>query len=351
MAIKRANSWGGTFTDDETSNDIWGSWYADTIFGNGGNDRIDADDGDDKVYGGSGDDLIKGGAGNDKIYGGADDDTLFGNDDNDIVDGGSGNDLLDGGRGNDDLRGGTGNDTLIDFSGTDLFDGGAGRDELNYSSFDGKINITLNGEAEGTARQFVFTSLYSGGPESWIEASPDETFSIEDVVGTRNNDRITGGDDANILEGRAGNDHLYGRGGNDVIDGGDGADWIDGGKGYDTMTGGLYSGDSFVFKNGETSMASIDMQGHRFIDKITDFSSGDNINLSDIDADINTAGNQDFHFTPGDHFTGRAGELQLTWTGLDQDMQTVLVEGDINGDARTDFMIEVHTYSGINFVF
>src|SRR5687768_14061499 len=64
MAVKHTNPWGGTFTDDDFGNDIWGSWYNDTIFARGGDDHINAKEGDDRVYGDDGNDLIIGGDGN-----------------------------------------------------------------------------------------------------------------------------------------------------------------------------------------------------------------------------------------------------------------------------------------------
>ncbi len=61
------------------------------------------------------------------------------------------------------------------------------------------------------------------------------------------NDRITGGNLADRLDGHAGNDVISGRGGSDTIDGGlgndtlngdAGDDWLDGGAGNDTLNGG-----------------------------------------------------------------------------------------------------------------
>jgi Ca2+-binding RTX toxin-like protein len=92
--------------------------------------------------------------------------------------------------------------------------------------------------------------------------------------------------------------------------------------------------------------------GPSLIDTITDFDWQDKIDLSHIDANTNLAGNQAFHFGPGSSYTGEAGELLVTRT-IDEDVQDVyLVQGDINGDARMDFMIEVHAYSqSLSFIF
>ena len=315
MAIKHANPWGGTFTDDDFGNDIWGSWYNDTIFANGGNDGINAKEGDDKVYGGDGNDLILGGDGNDKLYGQDDDDQVYGDDGDDIVDGGDGDDIVTGGSGNDTLRGGTGDDHLYDYSGSDQFNGGTGVDTLSFQGLDGKVEVTLNGDAEGSARQWVKIALLPGGPKTWIETGADEVFSIENVVGSEGNDKITGDGNANKFFGNSGSDQLSGKGGNDVLDGGDGNDTIDGGTGYDIMSGGA-GADTFVFKEGETSMMQLGFFGRTpsLIDTVTDLTREDKIDLSDIDANVHVAGNQAFRMAYAGSFTGNAGELQLRVT-------------------------------------
>jgi serralysin len=90
----------------------------------------------------------------------------------------------------------------------------------------------------------------------------DTLKSIENVIGTRFTDHITGNASANRLEGGLGNDTLKGLSGNDTLIGGAGNDRLSGGKGADVLTGG--SGyDIFIF---DTAASSSN------IDKITDFS-------------------------------------------------------------------------------
>ncbi len=107
-----------------------------------------------------------------------------------------------------------------------------------------------------------------------------------------------GGDDN--LYGQGGNDTLSGGVGNDVLDGGAGNDRIDGDTGNDTLIGG----------NGQDTMtggAGMDVFVFRFVsdspvgapDVIDDFhglgvSQGDRINVSGIDADLISAGDQAF---------------------------------------------------------
>ncbi|HEX8261701.1 MAG TPA: RTX toxin, partial [Allosphingosinicella sp.] len=68
-------------------------------------------------------------------------------------------------------------------------------------------------------------------------------------------------------------------------------------------------------------------------DKILDFSIGDLIDLSVIDADSGTAGNQAFSFIGNAAFGNHAGELRYQSNGGNE----WLVQGDTNGDGTADF--------------
>jgi len=126
------------------------------------------------------------------------------------------------------------------------------------------------------------------------------------------NDRITGGQYGDKLEGFGGNDVLYGRAGADKLFGGAGAD-------------------TFVFKLTRDSTVS---SGGR--DTIYDFSAthNDRIDLRSIDADTKISGDQAFSFIGKTTFHKKPGELRY-------DVKTggVLVYGDVNGDGNADFSI------------
>ncbi|MCG8504601.1 MAG: cadherin domain-containing protein [Sphingomonadales bacterium] len=119
-----------------------------------------------------------------------------------------GNDTLTGGDGADELIGGDGTDTLIGGGGDDRFDleetssandsidGGTGSDTVDASNSAVAWTIDLTA---GTA----------------MGRGTDTLTSVENVVGSDQNDTITGNTGDNLLEGR---------GGNDTIDGGDGSD-------------------------------------------------------------------------------------------------------------------------------
>jgi Ca2+-binding RTX toxin-like protein len=91
---------------------LTGSLYNDTLWGN---------DGANELRGLGGNDTLKGFGGSDAIYGGNDQDTLMGMDGNDRLFGEQGNDTLNGGAGNDMLNGGAGRDTLTGGANNDTF--------------------------------------------------------------------------------------------------------------------------------------------------------------------------------------------------------------------------------------
>ena len=134
-----------------------------------------------------GNDSLDGGEGNDTIHGGVGSDTLYG---------GAGNDSLDGGADNDTLSGGAGDDTI---------DGAAGTDTVTYAESGAKVDVNLTtgiGTGEGT----------------------DILRNLENVIGSKFDDVITGSSGANSLTGGAGNDTISGGGGTDTIKGGAGDD-------------------------------------------------------------------------------------------------------------------------------
>ena len=408
------------FEDDHLGNDIFGTMHNDKLDGKGGNDMIYAGAGDDEIIGGNGDDslygedgddsisdllgddYLSGGKGNDFLYSGGGNDTLIGGDgddamfdhsDNNGFLGGAGNDQMHGGAGVDHMNGEAGNDisfgdkgddVLTDISGRDLLHGGLGTDTVDYSDYAGRVVINLAANdgstrmsdfnpggifgnsyeelagTQGSARQFVTVTI--GGMPMEIEAQSDILVSIENVIGTANNDTIGGNGSANEFWGGEGNDTLRGLGGNDVLHGegdkdrleggagqdtlfGDGgADTLDGGTNYDTMWGGA-GNDTFLFRNGETSMA-LNMPGEISVDRIMDFTRGDKIDLTDIDANTTLGNNQSF--TVVDAFSGRAGELVVRRIEDTASQDTFRITGDFNGDGFGDFQIHVLTADGFN---
>ena len=239
-----------------------------------------------------GDDTLTGGTGGDVIDGGSGSDSIEGGLGNDSLSGGAGSDVLDGGAGSDILFGGGGNDTSYGGGGRDILDGGGGKD-----------------------------SLFGGGGSDRLDGGGGK----DDLQGGAGKDKLYGG---------SGNDELFGGGGNDKLFGGNGKDDLVGGAGRDILTGGG-GADSFIFNGtGESST------GRRGRDVVVDFDGKDILDLSGIDADSGARGNNDFAFS------GTSSAANAVWY---QDTRTgVIVYGDIDGDGRADFGIELRGIDSLN---
>jgi Ca2+-binding RTX toxin-like protein len=96
---------------------------------------------------------------------------------------------------------------------------------------------------------------------------------------------------------------FFGGQGADTFIGGDGGDMLYGNLGGDVLLGGL-GDDSFVYRAiGESTAAAYDV--------LDDFRAGDIIDISRIDANSTTGGNQAFAVIGGAAFSGTAGELRF----------------------------------------
>lgn len=262
-------------------------------------------------------DIIEGTAGNDSMPGTSRSDRMLGHAGNDKLYGQGGHDVLNGGEGNDELFGGTGNDQVYGGAGKDILYGGTGNDEL----FGGADNDQLYG---GVGRDIAYGGagrdiLYGG-------ASNDELY------GGEGNDDLYGGDGKDELQGGEGNDKLRGGEGNDLIDAGAGNDRLVGGKGADLLSGGA-GRDTFVFNT--LADSTVKTSGR---DTILDFDgkAGDRIDLSGIDANKGSSGNQAFAFIGSEQFSNKAGELRFEKTASD-----TFIYGDVDGDGTADFAIQV----------
>jgi Ca2+-binding RTX toxin-like protein len=173
---------------------INGTSLTDTIFGYGGNDWLRGHGGNDIIRGGSGSDILEGGSGNDVLFADSGSNSLFGGADSDI---------------------------LVSGTGNDHFNGGSGIDAASWqeSSFGVSANLTTGRATSG---------------------SVEDTFTqVENLIGSRFNDTLSGDAGANGLFGGDGADVLLGGGGNDELSGGAGNDTLDGGAGFNRLHGGV----------------------------------------------------------------------------------------------------------------
>ena len=171
----------------------------DIIYAGGGNDEIQDGPGNDVIHGGDGCDVFRGGPGNDTMYADTSDGTCI-----ERLNGNGGDDKLYGGTGQDDLSGGSGNN--------ELWGGGGDRDWVDYSCHVNDMTITLGGQG-------VDPTFNSG--DGGIGSNDILHDDIENVLGSKGNDVITGTDVKNYLNGGpGGNDVINGMGGDDVLQGG-----------------------------------------------------------------------------------------------------------------------------------
>ena len=258
--------------------------------------------------------------------------TIKGTDGPETIEGTSGDDRLLAGGGNDTVYGRGGDDVIAGGEDDDRISGGGGIDAVTYGGLTDSIGVVVN-LRDGTA---------SGGDGN------DLLFSIENVFGSQFADDVTGDGGANLISGKGGQDILRGGGGDDVLVGGADDDIMSGGQGLDTLYGGrgqdaLAGGagaDTFIYQN----------LGQTRGELIGDLANEDFIDLSGIDADVNTGGDQEF--TLVDKFSGQAGELIIRLV-VGSDPLISVIRGDVDGDGQKDFQIEVNgDASGYgNFVF
>ena len=275
-------------------------------------------------------------------------DILVGTSQSETISGGAGNDLFFHGGGKDLLTDQAGNDfyrlsfyndvevRIQDASGTDGI-------QMDYSYIK-DLGFRRSGTAlviednKTNAKVIVEDQFSTGGIETFKAKIygyplPDSimtfTFSPE-LMGTAAADLIVGTSIDEEITGNLGEDYLVGGGGDDSLYGGDGADILNGGAGKDLMTGGA-GRDLFVFHalsdSGTTATT---------MDTIYDFdhTKREYIDLSGIDADSTTAGNQSFDFISREVYSGTAGELRYEQVG-----GNFRIDVDVDGDMVDDFNI------------
>src|SRR5262245_56665977 len=258
-----------TSIGDDGDNTLTGTALANEIHGVGGNDTLAGLAGEDMLDGGDGDDMLDGGTGVDtasyasagsgvtvslavagpqstdgagvdtlvsieNLAGSAFEDQLTGDAVANVISGLDGNARLEGGAGNDTLLGGTGDDILIGGAGADALDGGPGFDLVSYETSTTVVPI------------LYLMPIDLSGSGGIGDAAGDTYANIEGVIGSNNNDVITGriGVDDTLI-GAGGNDILLGQGGKDTLIGGVGNDLLiavsgntrfEGGDGIDTVS-------------------------------------------------------------------------------------------------------------------
>jgi Ca2+-binding RTX toxin-like protein len=301
-----------TINGNDGDNTLRGTFFADNIFGFGGDDVILGFSGNDTLSGGAGADRLDGGTGVDtadysasaagvlvSLFTGAGSNGDAEGDELSNIEnlvGSNFSDALTGSDGANALTGRSGNDFLDGRGGADTLDGGIGRDLASYINSDSGVIVDLT------------LGAGLGG-----DATNDTLISIEDLFGSSFADTLIGNGDTNVFDGAGGDDRLDGRGGVDILRGAGG-------------------GDTFVWRNIADSGAVVaDMDLIRDFDPLE----GDLIDLSGVDANAIAAGNQAFTFIGTAGFSGTPGEVNFVHVNGETiiQLQTGL-EGDVEMGIR-----------------
>jgi Ca2+-binding RTX toxin-like protein len=224
--------------------------------------------------------------------------------------GGAHSETVRDGGGADIYKFGGGNDTYLAVSvsgttGADTIDGGKGTDTYDATGATFTVLVNLDAKPQG-----LLSAQFAQGADVGDVGNTDKVIGFENAIGGSAADALYGSSGANVLNGGAGGDELHGLGGRDVLTGG--AD-----------------NDTFFFEKLSDSGATASTR-----DVITDFATGDKINLSTIDANGKLAGDPGFTYIDTAHFNHTAGQLRESYSG-----GNTIVSGDVNGDGKADFSV------------
>jgi Ca2+-binding RTX toxin-like protein len=253
---------------------------------------------------------------------------IFGLGGNDTITGSTAADWITGGLGDDTLNGGDGDDVFRYEGGGEGFDalnGGNGTDTLEVSSYGVTIGLrTMTGIEQ--VYGYGDTVILGNGSANTLDFSAVALYGIASIDGGGGNDTIIGS---------SAQDTIYGGAGADRITGGEGGDWLSGGAGND------------IFDYNAIS----ESQFGGYYDVIDGFVKGqDKIDVSTLDANALTGGDEAFAFIGAAGFSGVAGQLRFDNT-LGDGMTHVY--GDIDGDGAADFEVALNgTYALVatNFI-
>ncbi len=306
---------------------VFGTEFADRLFGNAEDNVLTGLGGDDVFHGFGGSDIIDGGEGTDLVLfnqalesidadltegfvivgddtstlvaienlnGGNFDDTIRGDDGDNVLNGRDGNDLIRGRQGDDTLIGGAGSDTLDGNQGDDrlivtsideaeLFDGGQDTndtqdaadlstgDTVDLSGFTEGVFVDLDAEFAGvnvpglSQNGFIRNFGTLNGGEITFEA---HLIEVENVIGTAFEDRLFGNAENNVLTGLGGDDIFHGFGGSDIIDGGEGTDLVLFNQAVESIDADLAEGFVIVGDDTTTLVTIENLNGGNFNDTI-----------------------------------------------------------------------------------
>jgi Ca2+-binding RTX toxin-like protein len=267
---------------------------------------------------------------------------LTGTPGDDVIKGTTDADYIDVSQGGDDVvRSKRGYDTIFfgaEFTSADRVYGAVGTDRLVLQG-DYSAGVSLSGASIHDVEMIDLLAGYSYKLTGDMDFKNAFGFVYIDAS-------VLGKDDELFLDGRDAREELSGAGGagDDVVLGGDSFVTFLGHDGNDQLTagegGGRFFGgsgaDVLSVEDGDVvcSYTFATESTRKAIDLILGFGTGDEFDLTSVDADATQAGNQAFHFgaTPG-----RVGDLTVQY---DQAQDLTIVRAYTDGDAKAD--MEIH---------
>jgi Ca2+-binding RTX toxin-like protein len=204
-------------------------------------------------------------------------------------------------------------------------------DGLGTFNYEWEMLSGSNWATVGTGTSYTLLNDSMGKQVRVVVSYTDKQGTTEVVTGTTsaviatNALKLAGKAKADVLSGMSGKDSLNGNAGNDRLFGNGGDDTLTGGAGADELYGGS-GADAFIYT------AITDSSVTAGIDTIFDFTAGDKINLTLIDANTKVAKDQAFVFS-------EVGLANAVWTVFDG--ANTFVYADHTGDTSADLTIKL----------
>ena len=208
--------------------------------------------------------------------------------------------------------------------------------EANETFFVNLANATnggtiLDGQGVGTITNDDPAPPVGGQPVPDDDGQPEvgvgaPTFEGARFEGSDSNETIVGNALDNFIDGEDGDDVIMGGAGNDILRGDEGNDILWGGSGRDV----------FFFKHESDSRQKCG------IDIIMDFTKGEKIDLSAIDAHREVVGDQAFSLLAGEF--AKPGQLNVTYDAI---ADRTVVTGNVDNDAEAEVMIMLKGHVGL----
>lgn len=193
--------------------------------------------------------------------------------------------------------------------------------------------ITGNGMDNRLLGDAGLDTIHGGNGNDWIDSGTEADLQFggngdDRLMGRWSGDTLYGGDGDDLVKGDAASDRIYGDGGEDVLVGGAGRDWLYGGA----------EADVFLFRRTADSGLGTTLR-----DLILGFEAGsDLVDLTQIDANASTSGNQAFAWIGTAAFGSIAGQLRVL-AGANS-----ILQGDVNGDGLADFELQFNAMATVS---